>query len=79
MDEFSVWQFFEDESCERVRDHVGAEEAVIAAKRYCSSFGARIGTTRRVIITDGGDDTVFEWKFGEGVTFPPLPGTKEPA
>lgn len=26
---------------------------------------------RRVIITDGDDFTVFEWKFGEGVTYPP--------
>jgi hypothetical protein len=25
----------------------------------------------RVIITDGGDDCCFEWKRGEGVTFPP--------
>lgn len=69
-DEFSVFQFFEDDSYERVRSHVGAEEAVNAAKHYTTSVGARIGTTKRVIITDGGDSTVFEWVHGRGITFP---------
>ncbi len=36
-----------------------------------SSPTAQIGIIRRVIITDGGDYTNFEWKFGEGVTYPP--------
>lgn len=69
MGEFSVYQFFIDETWERVREGVDAEEAVKAAKHYCTSVGARIGTTRRVIITDGGDFCCFEWKFGQGVTF----------
>jgi hypothetical protein len=69
--EFSVCQFFEDGSYEYVRRNVGAEEAVNAAKHYTSSVGAQLGTTRRVIITDGGDSTNFEWKYGEGVTYPP--------
>lgn len=73
-EEFSVCQFFEDETYEYVRRYVSAEEAVKAAKHYCSSVGAQVGTTRRVIITDGGDDTVFEWKYGEGVVFPPRRG-----
>jgi hypothetical protein len=29
-----------------------------------------LGIFRRIIITDAGDCTVFEWKHGEGVTFP---------
>jgi hypothetical protein len=70
--EFSVWQFFEDGTYEPVRRYVDAEEAVKAARHYCSSVGARIGTTRRVIITDGGDFTNFEWKFGEGIVYPML-------
>lgn len=72
-DEFSVCQFFEDETHEYVRRFVGAREAVEAAKHYTSSVGAQVGTTRRVIIPDGGDDTVFEWQFGKGVTFPVRP------
>lgn len=67
--EFSVCQFFKDGTSEYVRRNVGAEEAVNTAKHYCTSVGAQIGTTVRVIITDDGDCTNFEWKYGEGVTF----------
>lgn len=77
-DLFSVWQFFEDESYEAVRQRVPAEEAVEAARHYSASVGAKIGTTQRVIITDDGDDTVFEWQFGKGVTFPPEAAGKQP-
>jgi hypothetical protein len=73
--EFSVCQFFDDDSYEYVRRYVSAEEAVNAAKHYTQSIGAQVGTTRRVIITDGGDQTNFEWKYGEGVTFPPRDAT----
>ncbi len=67
--EFSVCQFFEDGSYEFVRRFVDAETAVKAAHHYCHSVGAKIGTTRRVIITDGDDCTNFEWQYGKGVTF----------
>ena len=67
--EFSVCQFFKDDTYEYVRRFVSAEEAVKAAKHYTQSVGARLGTTKRVIITDGGDSTNFEWKYGEGITF----------
>ena len=67
--EFSVHQFFEDETSECVRRNVGPEEAVEAAHHYCHSIGARMGFTKRVIITDGGDNCNFEWIFGKGVTF----------
>jgi hypothetical protein len=72
--EFSVCQFFKDGNYEYVRRFVGAQEAVETAKHYAESVGAKIGTTRRVIITDGGDCTNFEWKFGEGVVYPPNDG-----
>ena len=68
--EYSVVQFFEDGNYEYVRRWVTAEEACKAAKHYTTSVGARLGFTKRVIITDGGDFTNFEWKYGEGVTFP---------
>lgn len=67
--EFNVVQFFEDGSFEYVRRNVSATDAVNAAHHYCNSVGAKIGTTTRVIITDGGDCTNFEWIFGKGVTF----------
>lgn len=67
--EFSVCQFFKDGTSEYVRRNVSPEEAVNAAKHYCTSVGAQLGTTQRVIITDGEDFTNFEWKFGEGITF----------
>lgn len=67
--EFSVCQFFEDGSSEYVRRFVSAEEAVEAAHHYCNSVGAKLGFTKRVIITDGGDFTNFEWQYGKGVTF----------
>jgi hypothetical protein len=69
--EFSVYQFFDDGTQEKVRDHVGPKEAAEAAHHYCTSVAAQMGITKRVIITDGGDCTNFEWKFGEGITFPP--------
>jgi hypothetical protein len=65
--EFSVYQFFPGGEWERVREFVSAEEAVKVAHHYTNSVGARLGTTVRVIITDGGDCCVFEWKFGEGI------------
>ena len=68
---FSVYQEFVDGSHECVRRLVPAQEAVEAAHHYSHSVGAKLGTTRRVIITDILDYTNFEWKFGEGVTFPP--------
>jgi hypothetical protein len=68
--EFSVCQFFQDDSYEYVRRYVDAEEAAKAAAHYTQSVGARMGFTQRVIITDGGDCIAFEWKFGEGIVFP---------
>lgn len=67
--EFSVVQFFTDGSYEYVRRFVDAQEAVEAARHYTTSVGAQIGTTVRVIITDGDDYTNFEWKHGEGITY----------
>jgi cellulase/cellobiase CelA1 len=68
-EEFSVCQFFEDGTSEYVRRNVGPKEAVDAAHHYCNSVGARMGFTKRVIITDGGDCVNFEWVYGKGVTF----------
>jgi hypothetical protein len=69
--EFSVYQFFADTQCERVLSFVDGRTAVEQAKALALSVGGRLGMTKRIIITDGGDCTVFEWKFGQGVVFPP--------
>ena len=68
---FSVHQFFEDDTSERVFEGLSAEAAVNAAKRLTTTVGGRIGAIKRIIITDALDCTVFEWQFGKGVTFPP--------
>lgn len=76
--EFSVAQFFPDGQYEYVRRWVTAEEAMKAFVHYSNSVGAQIGTTVRVIITDGGDNTNAEWEFGKGITFPPELVGKQP-
>jgi hypothetical protein len=67
--EFSVYQFFQDDKYEKVREFVSVEEAVRAAKHYTDNVAAKIGITKRVIITDGGDSICFEWIQGKGITF----------
>jgi hypothetical protein len=76
-DEFSVYQFFKDGTYERVRDHVSALEAMQAVRHYTDNVAVRMGITKRVIITDGGDCTCFEWINGKGVVFPPRPDKGE--
>jgi hypothetical protein len=68
--EFSVCIFYPNDTYEYVRRYVSAEEAVTVAKSYTERPAALIGVINRVIITDGGDCTNFEWKFGKGVTYP---------
>jgi len=68
--EFSVVQYFIDDSYERVREFVSAEEAMKAFQHYITCVGARIGTTKRVMITDGGDCTNALWEFGKGLVYP---------
>ena len=69
--EFSVYQWFPDDSYEQVYQFVDAETAVEKAMFYSTNVAAKAGFTKRVIITDGGDNCVWEWKYGEGVVFPP--------
>lgn len=78
METFSVTQFFPDDTYETVRSHVTAEEAMKAFVYYTDNVASRLGTTRRVIITDGGDEINYEWQFGKGITFPPQPHCAAP-
>ena len=73
---FKVYQYIDDGAGtepiqECVRTGVGAEEAVKAAHTYTHNVAATVlKITTRVIITDCDDNIAFEWKQGEGVTFP---------
>jgi len=68
-DKFNVVQFFVDGSYEYVRKAVTAKEAVSATQHYTTSVGARMGTTKRVIVTDMLDQMCFEWEDGK-IKFP---------
>lgn len=68
--EFSVVQWFPgDAGYEYVRRNVNDVAAVNAAKHYCTCVGAKVGTTVRVMIEDGGY-CVFDWQREQGVVFP---------
>src|SRR5262249_46027841 len=70
--EYSVWRFHLDGACkEVVVRSVDAKSAFAHAKEVMLSIGGQIGTTTRLIIIDGCDRIVFEWRFGAGATFPP--------
>jgi hypothetical protein len=68
--EFSVYQFFTTGKYERVREFVSVHEAIEAVWHYTHNVAAKLGVVDRVIITDGGDSICFEWRHGQGVTFP---------
>jgi len=53
---------------------VGAEEAVELARSLTNRPAARMGIITRVMITDGGDFCVLDWRNGEGIVFPPPEG-----
>jgi len=69
--EFSVVQFFPDDSYHYVRRFVSQETAFKVVLHYIANVAARMGVTRKVIITDGGDCTIFEWVAEKGIVFPP--------
>jgi hypothetical protein len=67
---YKVWAFFRDGTHYLIADELDAEAAVKMAKRHTETVGARLGTTRRVIIEDCGGYTSFEWLFSIGRTYP---------
>lgn len=70
-DRFSVHQFFPDGTNECVGEHMLAEGAVLTARDYILRPAAKIGVIAKVMIVDAGDYCVFEWRYGEGIVFPP--------
>jgi hypothetical protein len=69
-EEFSVWIFFPDGTHLAELRWVDAEAALECARFVIARPAARLGIINKVIITDGGDYTAFEWQYGKGVTFP---------
>lgn len=67
---FNTVQFFENGTYEYVRRNVSAREAVEAAHHYTKSVAARAGMVTQVIITDMLDQTVFDWRYDQGIVFP---------
>lgn len=49
---------------------VPVEQAMRAVQRLTKGPASMFGMVKRVIITDAGDCTNFEWKHGEGVVYP---------
>lgn len=76
--EFSVYQFFAKGHYERTLSESCARDAVKWAIQLATGSGAKTGTTRRVIIRDGGDHTVWDWRYGEGLVFPVMAEVPEP-
>lgn len=68
--EFSVWWWDRDDGQHRELSFVEAEPAMHAVRRLTTGPAALMGIVQRVIITDGGDCTCFEWLKDKGVTFP---------
>lgn len=71
--EFSAVQFFANGVHEYALRNVSAKRAVQYAVHLATSVAAKIGTTLRVIVTDGGDDCVWQWDYGKGMVWPKTP------
>lgn len=73
--EFSVYAFGPDGRYAPIVRFVDVGQAMAAVTRLVRHPNIiRRGDVRRVIITDGGDFTVFEWVHGKGVVWPKPPG-----
>jgi hypothetical protein len=78
-EQFSVRVYYDDGRRQYVRRFVSAQEVCRAFQHHTRSLGARLGSTVRVIIIDSSDCMVREWKFEQGVTFPPPRGKRKTA
>jgi hypothetical protein len=69
-DEFSVVVSFRPGRTIFDSRSIGAREAVMRASALSKSVAGRTGLIQKIIITDGGDHTVFAWEFKKGITYP---------
>jgi hypothetical protein len=65
---FSVFQILADGRCGYVRIDTTIDIAVEAFARSVNSAGARIGTVRTVVVTDGRNSV--QWTYNEGISYP---------
>lgn len=70
MHEYSVYWWDADNGQHSEMRFVSVEKAMGATKRLTQGPAAMLGMVNRVIITDGGDCTVFEWIKDKGITWP---------
>lgn len=75
--EFSVYWWDRDNGQHKELRFVTSDAAVKAAHRLTHGPAAVLGIVQRVIITNGGDRIVFEWKHKEGQTWPRKEGTRQ--
>jgi hypothetical protein len=72
-DLFSVY-YFSNATLGNVQERechlVPLEQALKWFKHHTHNVPAQLGLTERVLMTDGGDCIVAEWKYGQGITWP---------
>jgi hypothetical protein len=68
--QFSVYWWDADGGQHDELRFVDGEKAVSACRRLTHGPAAMLGIVDRVIITDGGDCTCFEWKKELGLVWP---------
>jgi hypothetical protein len=72
---YSVW-YFSNAALGNIQEcecrGVSFEEALKWFKHHTTNVTANLGITERVIITDSGDCTVAEWKYGLGIVWPKM-------
>jgi hypothetical protein len=70
QNEFSVYWFDPDGNSNLELAHVDARTAVDFAMDFPNRPAGLMGVIRRVIITDGGDFCVYDWRHGDGQVYP---------
>jgi hypothetical protein len=63
---FSVWQFFNDGTCECVLRNANAQAAIDVYESHARSVQAIDGAIVRVAVTDAGDFIALEWTRTDG-------------
>jgi len=70
---YSVWYFSNEDLGDLQELEYSGEDFEIACKlfrHHTTNVAARVGWTKRVIITDSDDCILTEWKYGQGITWP---------
>jgi len=69
LPQFSVCFFRQDGTASTFLRGIDCQTAIRRAKEITEWPGAQDGSIKRVIITNGKNDPIFEWTYGQGVTF----------